>query len=384
MTHNGKRLEHAARDAVNGDPILNTAALRNPGCLAEIRAAVEAADTPGDSPATAEPGTAAVDEVVLRDVGRVWCQVLGVRHVEPDDAFADLGGTSRQVMSLLRRIKLDLGTDVPVQEFTQEPTVRGLARAVVETRSVETPEVPLLRPGTGRPVFVLGDAWGQLNSYAGLVEQMGTERPVHGLPLAMAEESGRRRTVPEIAADCLARIRKVQPDGPYSLLGYSFGELVTYAVAVALVAAGAEVPYLGLVDVVPPLAALTPREAAARRWIGRLGTVFSKEGPAALARRLHLPARFGDPDDKERFFLGSYDVANDYRPPSYTGPVTYYLAEGRPPLIGNTLPAWRRVAPHLLVTEVPGHHGNHDDHRPGVLSEQFVGTLAARVTATLR
>jgi acetoacetyl-CoA synthetase len=95
----------------------------------------------------------------------------------------------------------------------------------------------------------------------------------------------------------------------------------------------------------------------------------SPSGGCPLARRLHLPARFGDPDDEGRFFLGSYDVANDYRPPSYTGPVTYYLAEGRPPLIGNTLPAWRRVAPHLLVTEVPGHHGNHDDHRPGVLSE---------------
>ena len=40
VTHNGKRAERAARDAVNGDPIGNLEALRNPGCLDEIRRAL--------------------------------------------------------------------------------------------------------------------------------------------------------------------------------------------------------------------------------------------------------------------------------------------------------------------------------------------------------
>ena len=49
LTHNGKRSERAARDAVNGDPVVNAAALRNPGCLDAIRAAVQ----------TVAPGAAA-------------------------------------------------------------------------------------------------------------------------------------------------------------------------------------------------------------------------------------------------------------------------------------------------------------------------------------
>jgi len=382
ITHNGKRSERAARDAMNGDAVGNTAALRNPGCLADIRAAVL-----GQAPVAPAPpeGTddAPVDDAAIRQVGRIWCEVLGLQMVEPDDQFADLGGTSRQLMSLLRRVKLDLGVDVPIQEFGQDPTVRGLARAVVRTGRSGSPDVPLLRQGRGRPLFLLGDAWGQLNSYAGLLHRMETERPVYGLPLPLTDEAGRRRTVEEVAGEALDRLRTVQATGPYSLLGYSFGGLVAYALAVRLRALGEDVAYLGLLDVVPPMAALNPREAAARRWVGRMGTAFSAEGPAALARRLHLPVGFGEPDTEERFFLGSYDTANDYRPPHYDGAVTYYLAEQRPPLVGNSLRAWRRVAPHLLTTEVPGYHGDHNDHRPSILGEQFVATLAARVSATL-
>jgi acetoacetyl-CoA synthetase len=242
--------------------------------------------------------------------------------------------------------------------------------------------VPLLRIGHGRPVFILGDAWGQLNSYVGLVEQLDTARPVHGIRVPL-EHEGRRRTIPEVAEHAVTRLRAVQSSGPYSLLGYSFGGLVAYEMATVLRAAGERISYLGLIDVLPPLAALTSREAAARRWVGRVQTLLSGEGPAALVRRLRLPAGGDSPATEDEFFQGSYETANSWRPSPYADPVFYYLAEGRPPLVGNSLGAWRRMAPHLLVTEVPGHHGDHDDQRPSVLSAQFAGSLAARISATL-
>jgi acetoacetyl-CoA synthetase len=40
LTHNNKRAERAARDAVNGDPVGNRKALKNPECLDAIRQAV--------------------------------------------------------------------------------------------------------------------------------------------------------------------------------------------------------------------------------------------------------------------------------------------------------------------------------------------------------
>ena len=380
LTHNGKRSERAARDAVNGDPVVNAAALRDPACLDAIRAAVRVPQVAATVPVGTDTG--APDTAVLRDLRRLWHDVLGGAEAGPADHFFDLGGTSRQVMSLLRRITLELGVDVPVQDFLARPTLEGLVDSVVRARSAGTPEVPLLRAGHGRPLFVLGDAWGQLNSYAALVQQLDTERPVHGIRVPLAHE-GCRRTVAEVAQDAVAQLRVVQSSGPYSLLGYSFGGIVAYEMATELRAAGEPVSYLGLIDVLPPLAALTPAEARARRWAGRVETLLSGEGRAALARRLRLPAGHDSAAAEDEFFQGSYQAANCWRPSPYAGPVTYYLAEGRPPLVGNSLAAWRRVAPHLLVTEVPGHHGDHDDARPSVLSAQFVGSLAARISATL-
>ena len=383
VTHNGKRSERAARDAVNGDPVVNAAALRNPGCLDAIRAAVQ---TVVPSPAPAPDADDAGDPAAR--VTRIWCEVLGVGEAGPDDDFADVGGSSRQVLSLLRRIRLELGVDVPVQAFAQRPTPRGLAAAVAAADSSDVAPVTVLRPGTGRPVFLVPDAWGQLNLYAGLVERLATDRPVLGLHLRLTDADGRHRSIEEVAADAVAAVRDEQPTGPYSLIGYSFGGLVAHAAAVALRADGECVPYLGLLDVRPPEAALSRRELAVRRWTARLQTVRSGRALAAVRDRLRpspatTPVVSATPDAEQRFFLGSETVCDAYRPQRFDGAATYYLAEGSRSTVARTIGAWHRATRSLTVLEVPGYHGDLDDERIGMLSAQHVPTLAARVSARL-
>ncbi|MGY1692657.1 acetoacetate--CoA ligase [Geodermatophilus sp. SYSU D01105] len=384
LTHNGKRSERAARDAVNGDPVANASALRSPACLDAIRAAVAAAGTAPDAPA-AEDG-----DPLLRAVTGLWSEVLRTGGIGPDDDFADLGGTSRQVLSLLRRVRLDLGADVPLQVFAEQPTPRGLARAVAAAGSPEDGGVAVLRPGTGRPVFFVADAWGQLNLYAGLVRRLATDRPVLGLQPRLTGPGGEHLAIEQVAAHALDQVRGVQPDGPYSLVGYSFGGLVASAMATSLEGDGETVAWLGLLDVRPPQAALSRWEVTSRRWAARLRTLLSRRVLGAVRDRLRpspaaptrSPAAVADAE--LAFFTRSEAVGEAYRPGPVAGPVTYYLAEGSRDTVRGTLGAWRRVARDLTVVDVPGYHGDVDDDRVGMLSEQHVGTLAARVSATLR
>jgi pristinamycin I synthase-3/4 len=58
-------------------------------------------------------------------------------------------------------------------------------------------------------------------------------------------------SVEEMAADYLDVIRTVQPDGPYHLLGWSFGAVVAHAMAVRLRSSGADVGLLALLDGYP-------------------------------------------------------------------------------------------------------------------------------------
>ncbi|SFN99044.1 acetoacetyl-CoA synthetase [Geodermatophilus obscurus] len=381
-THNGKRSERAARDAVNGDPVANAGALRSPGCLEAVRAAVAAA--------TAGGAAAAPDgDPLLQAVTALWTEVLGTGAVGPDDDFADLGGTSRQVLSLLRRVRLDLGADVPLEVFADRPTPRGLARAVA-AGSAGDGGVPVLRGGAGRPVVLVADAWGQLNLYAGLVRRLATGRPVLGLQPALTGPDGTHSTIEEVAQRAVSRLRAVQPEGPYSLAGYSFGGLVATAMTAALEAEGETVAWLGLLDVRPPRASLGRRELTAQRWWARLRTLRSGGPAAAVRRRLRpsaavperSPAAVADPE--LAFFTRSEAVGEAFRPAQVAAPVTFFLAEGSRPTVRGTLSAWRRVARRLAVVVVPGHHGDLDDDRVGLLSEQHVGTLAARFSVALR
>jgi acetoacetyl-CoA synthetase len=388
LTHNGKRSERAARDAVNGDPVANADALRSPGCLEAIRDAVAAATAP-TATAPAAPATTDGDPL-LQAVTALWAEVLGTGAAGPDDDFADLGGTSRQVLSLLRRVRLDLGADVPLQAFAEEPTPRALARAVAAAGSAGSGGATVLREGTGRPVVLVADAWGQLNLYAGLVRRLATDRPVLGLQPPLTGPDGAHTTIEEVAQRAVERLRALQPEGPYTLAGYSFGGLVATAMTAALEARGATVAWLGLLDVRPPRAALDRRELTAQRRWARLRTLRSGGvAAAAVRRRLRpsaaVPARppSAVADPELAFFSRSEAVGEAFRPGPVRAPVTFFLAEGSRPTVRGTLSAWRRVARRLTVVVVPGHHGDLDDDRVGLLSEQHVGTLAAHFSAAL-
>jgi nonribosomal peptide synthetase DhbF len=56
------------------------------------------------------------------------------------------------------------------------------------------------------------------------------------------------RPVAKIAAEHVESIRRVQPHGPYYLVGWSFGGYVAYDMAMQLRAAGEEVAFLGMLD----------------------------------------------------------------------------------------------------------------------------------------
>jgi thioesterase domain-containing protein len=90
-----------------------------------------------------------------------------------------------------------------------------------------------------------------------------------------------------------------------------------------------------------------------------------------------LRARLGPADPADAAWHDSWGVFNAYRLSPYDGAATYYLAEQQLPFVGNNLDAWRRSAPNLLVTRVPGVHDE-------LLSEAYVPHVAARISATLR
>ncbi|MGX1811429.1 amino acid adenylation domain-containing protein [Nocardia sp. NPDC055321] len=106
-----------------------------------------------------------------------------------------------------------------------------------------------IRPGGDEPaLFCIHPSSGIAWTYLGLAEQLRPGRPIYGLQAPDLSGDPHARSIDDFADRYVAEIRALQPDGPYHLLGWSFGGLIAHAVAVKLAAAGAEVGTLALLD----------------------------------------------------------------------------------------------------------------------------------------
>lgn len=89
--------------------------------------------------------------------------------------------------------------------------------------------------------------------YARLLRHLDPLQPVYGIQaevLAGKEEGP--VGLAETASRYVAQIRSVQPEGPYRLLGWSFGGNIAHAVAALLEEQGEQVELLALLDSYPP------------------------------------------------------------------------------------------------------------------------------------
>ena len=374
-THNGKRSERAARDAVNGLPVRNLVALKNPGSLDAIRDAVRAAEQRPAAAATAEPDSG---DVVTTAVSTVFRDVLGLSSIDPTANFFDLGGTSRQSMTILRRLRNELRRPVPVDAFLAAPTVEGLAAEL--RRPAQAGEgFPVMRPGDGTepPLYLVHGVYGDVDGYRGLCEHLDTRSTVRGIEGSLIDDDGRAKTVPEIAAEHVAALQEFQPDGPLRLAGFSFGGLVAFEMARLLAEAGRAPEHLALLDVRPPKGSLTRFEGLLRKASTLVALFIPLFHDRTLGQALLDRFRKSSLPSDRAALQGGVAVYDDYRWRRYDGRVTYFRARVRLPVIMCLMFAWRRVAPQLRVVDVPGEH---DD----LLDAKHAPRLAERVSAALK
>ncbi|WP_308271832.1 non-ribosomal peptide synthetase [Kitasatospora sp. SUK 42] len=184
----------------------------------------------------------------------LFAEVLGRERVRIDDGFFDLGGHSLLAARLLSRVRETLGVAVGLRTLFEAPTVAGLTERLVMNDPDDALDVvlPLRSTGDGTPLFCIHPAIGVSWSYSGLLNHIAPQHPVYAL---QARGLGRPEPLPtsyeEMAADYADQIQKIQPEGPYLLLGWSAGGLIAHAVACELQARGERTALLAILDAFP-------------------------------------------------------------------------------------------------------------------------------------
>ncbi len=255
-------------------------------------------------------------------VERLWCRALGVPAAIAADDFFALGGESLTVLQLLRQLREETGVVVPAAEFMRQASFGRLLELVGEHGKAGPPPadgVVVLRAGSGRPVFLVADAAGSSLSYLDLAGHLDAGRPVYGLE---PDGGSSARPVPDVAARHLKALTRMQPAGPYTIGGWSFGAVVAHEMAGQLAARGSRADLLICLDAYVPGQAGRPLAADARFVAGHLRTIASAQlglGAVGIQARRNPALR--------RLLLDKFAVLARYRPQPVGCPALLLKAE---------------------------------------------------------
>ncbi|MFG3226583.1 amino acid adenylation domain-containing protein [Kitasatospora sp. NPDC048194] len=353
---------------------LDVAALPEPGTAAS-----------GTAGGGAAGGGRAPRTPVEEAIAAVFGEVLGLERVDADGDFFALGGDSLRSVQVVGRAA-KAGFTLALADVFAHKTVAALA--AVARPATPRPEggerlpaalleplLPIRPSGGAEPLFCVHGGVGFGLPYAELTAHLDPDRPVYALQSeGIAAPAGQWRKplgVRELAADYLARIRQVQPRGPYHLLGWSFGGLVAHEMAVQLQAAGERVAFLAALDVHPVHPGdRNPTDEEIRTAFlthHAAGTGIEEEELARLmaVMRHHT------------------DIAREFTPGRFDGPLLLFVAEEQP---AAAAPADRdgladRWRPHLTgpltVHRVPCGHEE-------MLGRDAAGRIGAITDAALR
>lgn len=213
----------------------------------------------------------------------IWREELDLETLGILDDFFELGGDSLAAVQIVTRIENELGLAVPTSLLHLAPTVEELATRLRTMESVRSESLafPFRAHGAEPPLFAIPGRGGDPIVFTYLARNLGPDRPFYGLATpGLTHQQPIPRTFEELAAIHLEEVRKIQPQGPYFLMGLSSGAMVAFELGRQLQARGETVAFLGSLDGWAPG---YPPPAPDRPWLHRLGDLGP--GRSVILRR---------------------------------------------------------------------------------------------------
>lgn len=315
-----------------------------------------------------------------------FAAILELPSVQADDDFFERGGHSLLAMRLASKLRGALGLSLSVGQVMMAPSVAKLAVLLSaesgDTSSAGFGTVLHLRSGKGKPLFCFHPASGFAWQYNGFARYLPVGLPVIGLqsprPDGVIATSS---TLDEACERHLETIRKLQPHGPYHLIGYSLGGTLAHGVAARLRQRGEEVAFLGLFDTYPPegqdWSGNTETEAGAEADRERDQFVAATEDEIAdEAMQAEKAAMFADIVAN---YADAVKLLAQGRTPLFEGEANLFVATKTLPEDWDVRGSWAGRLENLVIHDVDCAH--EDILAPETLSG--LGPLLARLLAAV-
>ena len=351
-----------------------------------------------------------------------WQKLLGISPIGVQDDFFELGGHSLIAIRLVTQIKKAFALNISLDVLFEAPTIEKLSQIIKkqhpklrEITASSTPSLALqtdtdsvvrssdwsplvaIRQGDPGlvPFFCIHGAGGNILNFHALAKYLGDARAFYGLQAQGVDGiCPPLNSVSGMAALYLSEIRKVQPQGPYLLGGYSGGGVVAVEMAQMLKQAGESVDLLVFLDTFHPSieAMRTPIHQHLQRFmkqgIGYLRERYSErvlKSQESLNLEQVLTYIDEHPNEeipaelREPYLVSTFIQAlHKYEPLQYDGRVAQFTANDTWSMYRHAGPSrgWEGYLPNLEIYTVPGDHNS-------MVSEPSVRVLGARLATLL-
>ncbi len=186
---------------------------------------------------------------IERRLAELWKSMLGIDSIGPGDNFFEMGGHSLLAARMLTRVEREFGRRIKLATLFLAPTLHDFAKILAHTdlREFDFRQVVKIQPhGAKRPLIAINNT----GIYYGLAKNLGPEQPVYSLQLfdPSVRDSALPTSLEEIAAGYVGLIRRVQPQGPYDLMGWCVAGSLAFEIARQLVDDNQEISRLFLID----------------------------------------------------------------------------------------------------------------------------------------
>lgn len=322
---------------------------------------------------------------------------LGVESIGVHDNFFDLGIDSLLAIELSTRLSKKFQVKLNQGQLIETPNIEMLASIIENAKKSKqsTPSslVEIQPKGSKTPIFCIHPAGGNSFCYLNLVNYLDPDQPIYGLEDPNLYKDSKPINFKKKVKYYLKLIESIQPNGPYILVGYSYGGNMAFEMAVQLKKQNKEVASLIMLDSFPPIsykeiAVEDTRLLAAiwhmiglifnknkRLWLDELKTVKPEKQLEYVLRQLQtdssgiaLPENFLNTQLLKAAMSNFRELRYNVPTEVYSGQITYFWAKEKIPeslsqLLNYKIPddllsaGWSQLSTEPVKTFfVPGHH----------------------------
>lgn len=320
------------------------------------------------------------------------CDQAMRRPINPDDDLISLGLNPNRAFRIIKALFIDSGVELDINIFYKYRSVRAIAEAIVQDRIGARDKILTLREGDRqRPIFLYGGGVNCFLEMQHLIDALEYDGVIYGISLTDFARAG--NNPPSVADEveaAHAAVKAICPQGPYRLLGYSFGGVYALELARRLENGGGTIEFLSMLD-----SPQNDHSWSFAEWAGLMWRIIRRQvacrfQPRAKRKRTEEGPRhdFGDPRPgrnhqllfrfrnprNPRYPVFAPQWAGDYtpdyaragkqliqmkglfRPKAYGGKVVFFHSQAGSPIDCDARRIWQCYLPNADWVSVAGSH----------------------------